>query len=186
MRSGVVVQRRIIGGCTITHSISVAPSKAHCKAVVRIAAGRARPIRLGRGIAPLELDLPAELPEPVLEEMEQTLRETARNDGLTHVLALNYGSRADITDAVRAIAAKTKEGRLDPSDITERIISEHLHTRNWPDPDLLIRTSGEMRVSNFLLWQIAYAEIWVTDALWPDFRARHLLEAHGQHALGHA
>lgn len=109
------------------------------------------------------------LPEPVLEEMRVTLEETRRNDGLTLTLALNYGSRAEIVDAVRAIAAKVKAGELDPRDISEETISGHLYTAGIPDPDLLIRTAGEMRVSNYLLWQISYAELFVSPVLWPDF-----------------
>ena len=85
-------------------------------------------------------------------------------------MALSYGSRIEIVDAVRRISEEVKRGRLEPADITEDVISQHLWTRNIPDPDLLIRTSGEMRVSNFLLWQISYAELVITPTLWPDFR----------------
>jgi len=93
-------------------------------------------------------------------------------------LALNYGGRAELIDAVRSLATDLKgnEG-LDPESITEESFSRHLYTRDLPDPDLLIRTSGEMRLSNFLLWQVAYSEIWVTDILWPDFTERELLQA---------
>ena len=109
------------------------------------------------------------LPEPVLEEMQRTLDETKENDGLTLVLALNYGSRAEIADAVREIARKARDHELRPEEIDEQTISDHLYTAGWPDPDLLIRTAGEMRVSNYLLWQISYAELVVSDVLWPDF-----------------
>jgi undecaprenyl diphosphate synthase len=109
------------------------------------------------------------LPEPVLDEVNLTLEQTKGNTGLTLVLALNYSSRAEITDAVRHIAEKVKSGELCPSDIDESTISEHLYTAGMPDPDLLIRTAGEMRVSNYLLWQISYAELYVSDVLWPDF-----------------
>lgn len=109
------------------------------------------------------------LPDPVLDEVNVTLEQTARNDGLQLVLALNYGSRAEITDAVQAIAGKVAKGVLRPQDISEETISQHLYTANWPDPDLLIRTAGEMRVSNYLLWQISYAELFVSNVLWPDF-----------------
>jgi len=109
------------------------------------------------------------LPVPVMEEVNRTLAETAGNDGLQLNLALNYGSRADITDAVRAIAAKAAAGELDPRDIREQTISDHLYTAGMPDPDVLIRTAGEMRVSNYLLWQISYAELVVGQVLWPDF-----------------
>src|SRR5918992_1668924 len=109
------------------------------------------------------------LPEPVLEEVERTLEETKNNEGLTLVLALNYGSRAEIVDAVRDIAQQVKAGTLDPRDVDEQLISDHLYTAGMPDPDLLVRTAGEMRVSNYLLWQISYAELVVSDVLWPDF-----------------
>jgi undecaprenyl diphosphate synthase len=93
------------------------------------------------------------------------------------VLALSYGGRAEIVDAVRSICSEVKGGRLDAVDVDEKVISQHLYTRSIPDPDLLIRTSGEMRVSNFLLWQISYAEIYVTETLWPDFRKTAYLKA---------
>ncbi len=109
------------------------------------------------------------LPEPVLDEMQRTLEETKENDGLTLVLALNYGSRAEISDAVREIARKVQDKELRPEEIDEQTISDHLYTAGWPDPDLLVRTAGEMRVSNYLLWQISYAELVVSDVLWPDF-----------------
>jgi undecaprenyl diphosphate synthase len=114
-----------------------------------------------------------ELPADVQDELAAGVRRTATNSGMQFNIALNYGGRAEIVDAARrAIAAGVAPGDLD-----ERRFAEFLYTAGQPDPDLLIRTSGEMRVSNFLLWQIAYAEIWVTDTLWPDFRCRHLLEA---------
>jgi len=109
------------------------------------------------------------LPDPVLEELNQTLEETKHYKGLTLTLALNYGSRAEITDAVKLIANKVKAGKLDPARITEKTIADHLYTHDMPDPDLLIRTAGELRVSNYLLWQISYAELYVSDVLWPDF-----------------
>jgi undecaprenyl diphosphate synthase len=110
------------------------------------------------------------LPDPVLEEVKRTLEETKNNDGLTLVLALNYGSRAEITDAVREIARKARDNELRPEEVDEQTISDHLYTAGWPDPDLLIRTAGEMRISNYLLWQISYAELVVSDVLWPDFQ----------------
>jgi undecaprenyl diphosphate synthase len=109
------------------------------------------------------------LPDAVLEEVNITLEETSKNTGLTLNLALNYGSRAEITDAVRAIATKVRAGELDPADIEESTIENHLYTAGMHDVDLLIRTAGEMRISNYLLWQISYAELVVTDVLWPDF-----------------
>jgi undecaprenyl diphosphate synthase len=117
------------------------------------------------------------LPEPVMEEVSRTLAETEKNDGLTLVLALNYGSRAEIVDAVRAIAEKVKAGELETRDVGEETISRHLYTAGMPDPDLLVRTAGEMRVSNYLLWQISYAELFVSDVLWPDFGVPELHEA---------
>jgi undecaprenyl diphosphate synthase len=111
------------------------------------------------------------LPDPVLEEVSITLEQTEKNNGLTLVLALNYGSRAEITDAVRAIADEVRDGRLRPEDINETTISRHLYTAEMPDPDLLVRTAGEMRISNYLLWQISYAELFVSPVLWPDFGA---------------
>jgi undecaprenyl diphosphate synthase len=116
---------------------------------------------------------PEELAPDVREELEIGIRKTSANTGMQFNIALNYGGRAEIVDAARrAIAAGLQADELD-----ERRFAEFLYTAGQPDPDLLIRTSGEMRVSNFLLWQIAYSEIWVTETLWPDFRRRHLLEA---------
>jgi len=114
------------------------------------------------------------LPDPVLDEVNVTLEQTKNNDGLTLVLALNYGSRAEITDAVREIARKARDKDLRPEEIDEQTISDHLYTAGWPDPDLLVRTAGEMRISNYLLWQISYAELVVSDVLWPDFGAPEL------------
>ena len=118
-----------------------------------------------------------QLPPPVLDEMERTLDETRHNTGLTLVLALNYSSRAEIVDGVREIARKVKAGELRPEQIGEETISEHLYTAGMPDPDLLIRTAGELRVSNYLLWQISYAELFVSPVLWPDFTVADLHEA---------
>jgi undecaprenyl diphosphate synthase len=102
---------------------------------------------------------------------------TARNTGTTLTLALNYGGRSELVDAFRGLAAEMKLKQIGPDRITEEDIHRHLYTAHMPDPDLLIRTSGEMRLSNYLLWQVAYAEIFVTERLWPDFRGIHLLEA---------
>lgn len=117
------------------------------------------------------------LPDPVLDEVNRTLEETKNNDGLNLVLALNYGSRAEITDAVREIARKARDKELRPEEVDEQTISDHLYTAGWPDPDLLIRTAGEMRVSNYLLWQISYAELVVSQTLWPDFGIEDLHKA---------
>jgi len=114
-----------------------------------------------------------ELAADVQRELRDAERKTASNRGMLFNIALNYGGRAEIVEAAKRLIA---EG-VAADDVTEQRFSDFLYTAGQPDPDLLIRTSGEMRVSNFLLWQIAYAEIWVTDTLWPDFRKRHLLEA---------
>jgi undecaprenyl diphosphate synthase len=114
-----------------------------------------------------------ELAPDVQRELRDAERRTADNRGMLFNIALNYGGRAEIVEAVRRLMA---DG-VAPDAVSEQRLGEYLYTAGQPDPDLLIRTSGEMRVSNFLLWQIAYAEIWVTDTLWPDFRKRHLLEA---------
>jgi undecaprenyl diphosphate synthase len=117
-----------------------------------------------------------ELPAGVQQDMRRAEEETAKNGGMVLCLALNYGGRAEIVDALNAaIAERRAEGRHDP--VNEEELSRNLYTAGLPDPDLLIRTSGEMRVSNFLLWQIAYAEIFVTETLWPDFNRARLLEA---------
>ncbi|MSU19855.1 MAG: isoprenyl transferase [Pedosphaera sp.] len=125
------------------------------------------------------------LPEFVQEQLEKTKAALARNNGLTLILALSYGSRTEIVEAVRRIAAKAKEGTIEPAEIGEQLVSQHLYTGHWPDPDLLIRTSGEMRLSNFLLWQISYAEFVVTPTLWPDFRRAQLFEALEEYARRH-
>lgn len=117
------------------------------------------------------------LPEPVLDEMRITLEQTRNNNGLNLVLAINYGSRAEITDAVRDIVRQVQQGQLKADQIDERTISDHLYTANMPDPDLLIRTAGEMRISNYLLWQISYAELFISPVLWPDFAEMDLHEA---------
>jgi len=118
-----------------------------------------------------------ELAPDIREELARAEERTASATGLQFNIALNYGGRAEITDAVkRPFAELLKDGRS-PESIDEQALAAHLYTAGQPDPDLLIRTSGELRVSNFLLWQIAYSEIWVTDVLWPDFRRRHLLQA---------
>jgi undecaprenyl diphosphate synthase len=110
-----------------------------------------------------------DLPEAVREELETAMENTKGNTKLDLILALSYGSRVEITEAVQAVAREVKAGSLDPEMIREKTVSDHLYTREIPDPDLLIRTSGEMRISNFMLWQISYAEIHVTPVLWPDF-----------------
>ena len=125
------------------------------------------------------------LPEFVQEQLKKTIALLHKNKGLTLVLALSYGGRTEIVEAVRDIAAKVKQGKLDPEEITEQVLAQHLYTKGIPDPDLLIRTSGEMRVSNFLLWQISYAELVVTSTLWPDFRKSQFFEALEEYARRH-
>ena len=117
------------------------------------------------------------LPENVQEHLKKSISTLSKNNGLTLIMALSYGGRTEIVDAVRGIAQKVKARELDPADITEQVFAQHLYTRNLPDPDLLIRTSGEMRVSNFLLRQISYAELVITPTLWPDFRKPQLYAA---------
>jgi undecaprenyl diphosphate synthase len=128
-----------------------------------------RPTMMEHNIRFRQIGRMENLPDPVLDEVSITLDQTKNNSGLTLVLALNYGSRAEITDAVRAIAEEVQAGRLAPEAIDEETISRHLYTADMPDPDLLIRTAGEMRISNYLLWQISYAELFVSPVLWPDF-----------------
>ena len=117
------------------------------------------------------------LPLFVRVPLKALVRESAGNTGMTLNLALSYGARAEIVSAVQALAEQVRRGQLQPNAIDEQAISDHLFTAGLPDPDLLIRTSGELRVSNFLLWQIAYAEIYVTDVAWPDFREPELARA---------
>ena len=118
-----------------------------------------------------------ELPSEVQDKMNWAADTTARNTGTTLTLALNYGSRSELVDAFRGLAAEMKRKHQSLEQVTEEDVHRHLYTADMPDPDLLIRTSVEMRISNYLLWQIAYAEIFVTERLWPDFRGIHLLEA---------
>ncbi len=125
------------------------------------------------------------LPEFVQEQIKKTTVALSRNNGLTLVLALSYGGRTEIVEATRAIAEKVRLGQLDVAEINPQVFSQHLYTKSLPDPDLLIRTSGEMRVSNFLLWQISYAELVVTQTLWPDFRKAQFFEALEEYARRH-
>jgi undecaprenyl diphosphate synthase len=119
----------------------------------------------------------ADLPDGVRKDIERGMQMTARNSGMKLVVALNYGGRAELVDAFNALLDRVRSNGLSAFHADEQTISENLYTAGLPDPDLLIRTSGEMRVSNFLLWQIAYAEIYVTETLWPDFSRARLLEA---------
>jgi undecaprenyl diphosphate synthase len=118
-----------------------------------------------------------ELPAQVLAEIDENIRLSQGNSGMTLCLAINYGGRTELVDAFRNLADQVREGTLDPDSIEEVTISDALYTAGMPEPDLLIRTAGEMRVSNFLLWQISYAELWVTEKCWPEFDASTLQDA---------
>ncbi|WP_157207133.1 isoprenyl transferase [Mariniflexile maritimum] len=117
------------------------------------------------------------LPKKVYNELHEVIEQTKGNDRMVLTLALSYGSREELLNTVKEISIKVKNNIISPEKIDESIINEHLYTRNLPDVDLLIRTSGEQRISNFLLWQIAYAELYFTGVLWPDFTKQHLYEA---------
>jgi undecaprenyl diphosphate synthase len=129
------------------------------------------------GIRLLAIGNLGKLPREVQHALRDTVEDTRHNTGMTVILAVSYGGREELTDAVKAIAQRVKHGELEPDDIDQELVASHLGTAGIPDPDLLIRTSGEMRISNFLLWQIAYTEIYVTDTLWPDFREQEFLDA---------
>ncbi|MGD6962820.1 isoprenyl transferase [Fictibacillus phosphorivorans] len=122
------------------------------------------------------------LPLHTVKAVDEAINKTKNNTGLILNFALNYGSRDEITAAVKALASEVKQGRLEPSDIDDSMIELHLMTHDLKDPDLLIRTSGEVRLSNFMLWQLAYSEFWFTEVLWPDFSEEHLREAVSQFA----
>ena len=125
-----------------------------------------------RAIGRLEL-----LPQEAQEQLALSIETLKNNTGLTLILALSYSSREEITHTVRNLARQVQEGQLDPEQIDEKLLSNSLYTKEYPDPDILIRTSGEMRISNFLLWQISYAELYVTPTLWPDFKEEDLCNA---------
>ncbi len=129
------------------------------------------------GIRVVPIGRLSDLPPEVARQLDETVKATADNKRLTVLLALSYGGRVEITEACRSIAQKAVAGKIKPQEIDEALISNHLYTAGYPDPDLLIRTSGEMRLSNFLLWQASYTELFVTPVLWPDFRKKHLVEA---------
>jgi undecaprenyl diphosphate synthase len=117
------------------------------------------------------------LPTDVLAEFDRTAALTAENSGMILCLAVNYGGRTEIGDAARKLAEDVQAGRVDPAQVDEHLFESYLSTSGMSDPDLLIRTAGELRISNFLLWQISYTELWVTQTLWPDFREDDLLQA---------
>lgn len=136
-----------------------------------------RPELMDNNVRLLTIGRTADLPEAVRKRLAETIDLTAQNTGLKLVLALSYGSRDEMLRAIRAIARDAKAGEIDPDAIEAADLETRLDTAGLPDPDLLIRTSGEQRISNFLLWQIAYSEIYITPTLWPDFRRPHLLDA---------
>jgi undecaprenyl diphosphate synthase len=117
------------------------------------------------------------LPADCQRELAEAMRETAGNTGLTLILALSYSGRWEIIEAARQLAVDVRDGKIGPADIDEQRFSSYLTTANIPDPELMIRTSGEMRISNFMLWQLAYSEFYMPEVLWPDFRRKHLHEA---------
>ncbi len=130
---------------------------------------------LDNGIRFQTIGRTGKLPVDVQESLKETMEKTSRNRDMVLTLALSYGGRQEIFDAVRKISEKIESGEMTSMEISEQLISDSLYTSGMPDPDLLIRTSGEYRVSNFLLWQIAYAEIYITSTLWPDFRKEEYL-----------
>ncbi|GAF99601.1 unnamed protein product, partial [marine sediment metagenome] len=136
-----------------------------------------RPTLMKNNVKLIHLGRLTELPSVVKAELAKTIKMSAGNTGMTLALALNYGSRTEIIDAAKKIAQKYKDGKLCLKDIDEHCISEHLYTAGLDDPDLLIRTANEMRVSNFLLWQISYSEFYITKTLWPDFKKSDLEKA---------
>ena len=132
---------------------------------------------LDNGIRLLAIGDLSRLPKEVVSALNETMKLTAAATGMTLTLALSYGGRDDIIQAIRRIVANSRDGNLTPGDINEGLFSKYLWTANLPDPDLLIRTSGEVRISNFFLWQLAYTEIYVTSTLWPDFKKEDLIQA---------
>jgi len=117
------------------------------------------------------------LPRGVRDTIVRTVEESSKNTGLILCLAFNYGGRTEIADAARKIAEDVKAGKLRPKDVNEQAVADRLYTAGMKDPDLLIRTAGEKRISNFLLWQLSYTEFWFTSVCWPDFREKHLMQA---------
>jgi len=132
---------------------------------------------MDNGVRLIQLGRREGLPDDVLRELDKTAAMSRDNSGMKLCLALNYSSRIEIVDAIRSIAKRAVAGELDPEQIDEAVVSDSLYTAGVPDPDLMIRTAGEMRVSNFLLWQISYSELYVTDVFWPDFHADELNKA---------
>ena len=136
-----------------------------------------RPILMENNVKLLHVGSKDRLPQMVLDSLRDTMEITGKNTGMVLGLALNYGARTEIVEAVKEIATEYKNGTIELDDIDPDYLGKHLYTAGWPDPDLLIRTSGELRFSNFLLWQISYAEFYVTETLWPDFSKDDMDEA---------
>jgi len=126
-----------------------------------------------------------DLPQSCQQQLHRSIEQTSQNTGLTLILALSYGGREEIIDGVKSLIDSVEKGHLDKGMIDTEVFSKHLYTRYYPDPDLLIRTSGEMRLSNFLLWQLSYTEFYITDTLWPDFGKADLVKAIGSYAKRH-
>jgi undecaprenyl diphosphate synthase len=135
------------------------------------------PTMMKNGVRLRSIGRTFELPENTRQKLEQTIAKTANNKATTLILALNYSSRMEISDAVREICMQVKKGHIDPASINPEHIQQHLYSAEYPDPDLLIRTSGELRLSNFMLWQLSYSEFFITQKLWPDFGKEDLHEA---------
>jgi undecaprenyl diphosphate synthase len=135
------------------------------------------PVMMKNGVRLRTIGRTDELPESTRSKLAETMAQTANNPATTLILALNYSSRTELTDAVRSLCTDGAAGKLDPATITPETISSRLYTSEYPDPDLLIRTSGEMRLSNFLLWQLSYAEFYITPKFWPDFGKQDLRAA---------
>lgn len=125
------------------------------------------------------------LPKACRKQLNKSIEASAENDGLTLILALSYGGREEIVDGIKSVLHAVQEGHIDEAMITPELVSKHLYTRYYPDPDLMIRTSGEMRISNFLLWQLSYSEFYVTKKNWPDFRRNDLEEAIAEYNRRH-
>lgn len=139
------------------------------------------PVLMENNIRLLVIGQVERLPDSNRRALEKTIAKTANNDGLTLVVALSYGSREEILEATRSLMEAARDGSIDPASLDEEIFANHLYTAGMPDPDLLVRTSGEYRISNFLLWQISYAEIYITKTFWPDFGREQLFEAIGEY-----
>ena len=136
-----------------------------------------RPNLMRDNVRLLHLGRRERLPQMMLDALDETMEITGINNGMVLGLALNYGSREEMADAAKAIARECRDGKLDPEDIDEACFGRHLNTAGWRDPDLVVRTSGEMRISNFMLWQISYAEFYLTETFWPDFSPEELDKA---------